>query len=143
MKIDHKNRLKKYLRYKRPFTDKEFEKATLAKWRGGKKNDVLMFFGLDEEGTVRYYSSTSFAKGMNNEFLHSTLRMDAMTEKMSLDLVKKTVYDVQQHFNRLPNQEFEYLKYKLEPSIWVVIICSILTALISIGIGIYMRKVDL
>lgn len=126
-----------------PFADKEFEKATLSKWRGGKKNDVLMFYGLDDDGTVRYFSSTSFAKGMNNEFLHSTLRMDAMTEKMSLDLVKKTVYDVQQNFNRLPNKEFEYLKYKLEPSIWVVLICSILTAFISIGIGIYMRKVDL
>lgn len=126
-----------------PFSDKEFEKAILSKWRGGKKNDVIMFYGLDNDGVVRYFSSTSFAKGMNNEILHSTLRMDTMSEKMSIDLVKKTMYDVQQKFKRLPNKEFEYLKYKLEPSIWIVILCSIISAGISIGIGIYMRKNEL
>ncbi|AFC21788.1 hypothetical protein GAP32_338 [Cronobacter phage vB_CsaM_GAP32] len=126
-----------------PQTNADFVKALTAKWRGGKKNDVIMFAGLDDEGTVTKFSSTSFAQGMNNEILHSTLRMDALTEKMSLDLVQILVKDVNEHFKRLPNKEFEYLKFKLEPSIWVVLLCSIIAAVSSILVGNYMRKVDL
>ena len=126
-----------------PATNVDLVKATTAKWRGGKKNDVIMFAGLDEDGTVSKFSSTSFGKGMKNEFLHSTLRMTALTEKMSLNLVQLLVKDVNDNFNRLPNKEFEYLKYKLEPSIWVVLLCSILAAVSSLLVGNYMRKVDL
>lgn len=125
------------------YENKKFVEGITAKWRGGKKNDVIMFFGLDGTGIVRNFSSTSFGKGMKNEYLHSKLRMTALTENISLDLVQKTVYDVQQNFKRLPNAEFEYLKYKLEPSRWVVILCSLLALGISIGIGMYMRKLDL
>lgn len=126
-----------------PAKNAEFVKAVTGKWRGGKKNDVIMFAGIDDDGTVSKFSSTSFAQGMQNEFLHSTLRMDALTEKMSLDLVQILVKDVNQHFKRLPNQEFEYLKYKLEPSLWVVILCSILAAVASLLVGNYMRNNDL
>ena len=126
-----------------PVKNTEFVKALTAKWRGGKKNDVLMFTALDDDGYVRSFSSTSFGQGMNNEFLHSTLRMTALTEKMNIELVQKLVNDINKNFKRLPNEEFEYLKYKLEPSLWVVILCSILAAASSIGVGLYMRKVNL
>lgn len=126
-----------------PQDDPHLVKALTAKWRGGKKNDVIMFAGLDDEGHVTKFSSTSFAQGMKNELLHSTLRMDAVTEKMSLDLVQILVKDVNEHFKRLPNKEFEYLKYKLEPSFWVVLLCSILAAVSSFLVGNYMRRVDL
>lgn len=126
-----------------PASDLNFVKALTAKWRGGKKNDVVMFIGLDDENTVSNFSSTSFGQGMQNELLHSTMKMDAMTEKMSPVLVQQLVKDVNEHFKRLPNKEFEYLKYKLEPSLWVVILCSILAAAISIGVGLYMVRNDL
>lgn len=126
-----------------PHTNTNLVKALIAKWRGGKKNDVIMFAGLDDKGTVTKFDSTSFAQGMNNELLHSTLRMDALTEKMSLDLVQILVKDVNEHFKRLPNKEFEYLKFKLEPSMWVVLLCSIIAAVSSIFVGNYMRNVKL
>lgn len=126
-----------------PSTDSNFVKAVLGKWRGGKKNDVIMFFGLDENGVVKKFDSTSFGKGMGNELLHSKLRMTALTEQMSLDLVKATVYNVQSDFKRLPNKEFEYLKYKIQPSLGILVLCSILAMCISIGVGFYMRKINL
>lgn len=126
-----------------PVKDAELPKAILGKWRGGKKNDVIMFAALDDAGSVRNFSSTSFAQGSNNELLHSKLRMDAMSEKMSLDLVQILVKDIDQNFKRLPNAEFEYLKYKLEPSLWVVILCSILAAVSSLVVGNYMRNNNL
>lgn len=126
-----------------PVTDTELPKAIIGKWRGGKKNDVIMLAALDDTGSVRNFSSTSFAQGSNNELLHSKLRMNAMSEQMSLDLVKNLVKDINHEFKRLPNAEFEYLKYKLEPSMWVVIICSILASISSLVVGNYMRKINI
>lgn len=124
-------------------SDPEFVDATMTKWRGGKKNDVLMFFGVDKEGNVNKFFSTSFAGGMKNEMLHATMRIDALSEKMSLDLLKKQVYTVLQKYERLPNEEFKYMKYKLEPKKEIIVACSVVLLLISLFIGFYMRDNDL
>lgn len=126
-----------------PYLDVNFVDATLAAWRGGKKNDVIMFFGIDGDGTVKKFDSTSFAKGMNNEDLHSQMRMDSLNEKLSLDLLKVQVHNIDTKFQRLSNQEFEYLSVKMEPRKDVMIIASFILMLLSIVIGNYMRKVDL
>jgi hypothetical protein len=123
--------------------DPQFVDATMTKWRGGKKNDVIMFFGIDSTGTVTKFYSTSFADGMKNEMLHATLRIDALNEKMSIDLLQKQVYTTVQKFERLPNEEFKYMKYRLEPKLEIIAACSILLLVLSIFIGIYMRNNDL
>lgn len=125
------------------YRDVKFVDATISKWRGGKKNDVIMFFGVDDSGNVKAFDSTSFAQGMNNEALHSKMRMDAINEKLSLDLVKIQVDNINTLFNRLPNQEFEYMKYTIEPAKWVIILISIVLLIISIYVGQYMRDNDL
>lgn len=124
-------------------TDPEFVDATMTKWRGGKKNDVIMFFGINSDGNVDKFFSTSFAGGMKNEMLHATMRIDALGEKMSLDLVKKQVYTTVQQYKRLPNEEFKYMKYRLEPKKEIIMACSVFLFLISLFIGFYMRDNDL
>lgn len=123
--------------------DPQFVDATMTKWRGGKKNDVLMFFGVNDSGDVTKFYSTSFAGGMKNEMLHATLRIDALSEKMSLDLLKKQVYTTVQKYERLPNEEFKYMKYRLEPKKEIIVACSVVLLLISICIGFFMRNNDL
>lgn len=123
--------------------DSQFVDATMTKWRGGKKNDVIMFFGVNSDGVVDKFYSTSFAGGMKNEMLHASMRIDALSEKMSLDLLKKQVYTVLQKYERLPNEEFKYMKYKLEPKKEVIVACSVFLLLISMCIGFYMRDNDL
>lgn len=123
--------------------DPQFVDATMTKWRGGKKNDVLMFFGVNSDGNVDKFFSTSFAGGMKNEMLHSTMRIDALSEKMSLDLLKKQVYTTVQKYERLPNEEFKYMKYRLEPKKEIIVACSVVLLLISMFIGFYMRDNDL
>ena len=120
-----------------------FPDAAIAKWRGGKKNDVIMFFGVDKDGTVKHFQSTSFAKGMKNELLHATLRMEMIGATMSLDTVKKAVEVTEKNFNRLPNEEFKYLVYKLQPTTGAMLIAAFFSLLMSIGIGVYLRRVDL
>lgn len=124
-------------------SDPEFVDATMTKWRGGKKNDVVMFFGVDDAGNVNKFFSTSFAGGMKNEMLHATMRIDALGEKMSLDLLQKQVHTTVTEYNRLPNEEFKYMKYKLEPKKEIIVACSVFLLLISVFIGFYMRNNDL
>lgn len=121
----------------------QLPKHVVSKWRGGKKNDVIMFFGLDAAGDVSYFSSTSFAKGMKNELLHAQLRMDSISEKMSLQLLQHNVELVQKQFNRLPNQEFKFLVYKLQPTTGAMLFCSVLSLILSVAFGVYLRNVDL
>lgn len=125
------------------YKDSDFVDATLGVWRGGKKNDVIMFFGVDETGLVKMFNSTSFAKGMKNEELHSLMRMDALNENLTLDLLKKEVHNIQTKFSRLSNSEFEYLSVKMEPRKEVLILAAIILAVISIFVGIFMRNNEL
>ncbi|WEM33397.1 hypothetical protein EJP02_336 [Escherichia phage EJP2] len=123
--------------------DPLYTDALLSKWRGGKKNDVIMMFGLDADGTVRSFRSTSFAQGMKNEMLHSTLRIDALSEKMNIHLLEKQVKTVAEKFNRLPNEDFKYMKYKMEPKKEFIVLGSIVLLVMSIFIGLYMRDNEL
>jgi hypothetical protein len=101
-----------------------------------------MMFGLNSDGKVVAFRSTSFAQGMNNEMLHATLRINALSETMSLDLVKKQVKTIDEKFTRLPNEEFKYMKYKIEPAKEVMIFCSLILLVLSIIVGNYMRNND-
>lgn len=121
------------------YKDNDFVDAVLLQWKGGKKNDVIMFFGVDEDAIVRKFASTSFAKGVGNEELHSKMRMDALNEKLNLDLIQKEVDNVSQKFVRQPNENFSYLATKLEPRKDVMIVMSILLLILSVFVGRYMR----
>lgn len=123
--------------------DNQLPTHTISKWRGGKKNDVIMFFGIDKTGNVQYFTSTSFGKGMNNELLHSKLRMNSMSEILSLQLLQHNVELVQENFNRLPNKEFKFMIYKLQPTTGTMLICSVLSLILSIAIGAFLRRVKL
>ena len=75
--------------------------------------------------------------------LHATLRVNALSEQMNLDLVKKQVHTIGEKFERLPNEEFKYMKYKMEPKKEVIITISIVLLLISIFVGNVMRVREL
>lgn len=121
----------------------DFPDAAIANWRGGKKNDVIMFFGIDKDGRVKHFQSTSFGKGMKNELLHAKLRMEMISATMSLDVVKQAVQITADNFNRLPNEDFKYLVYKLQPTTGAMLIAAFFSLLMSIGIGVYLRRVEL
>lgn len=125
------------------YEDTKFVQRTLLKWRGGKKNDVLLFYGIDKNLTVRYFSSTSYAEGMGNAELHSTLRMDNLDKPFSTELVKANVGVIDKKFTRLPAKEFEYLKLNISPSLSAMVISSLLCLVCSIIFGVYLHKEEL
>lgn len=124
------------------YEDNYFVQRTLMKWQGGKKNDVLMFFGIDKDLKVKYFSSTSYAEGMNNAEMHSTLRMDNVDQKFSTAVVAKDLDTVRLMFSRLPAKEFEYLKLNMSPSLGAMIISSLLCLILSIICGYILHRED-
>lgn len=125
------------------YKDSQMVNAIISKWRGGKKNDVIMFYGIDENGVVQSYKSTSFAQGMNNEKLHADLRINAFSKKMSIDLIQDQVHNISTEYKRLPNETFSFLKYKLQPKKEVLLGCSFILLVLSIVVGVYMRENEL
>lgn len=104
----------------------EYFEALMAKWRGGKSNDVIMVYGLDRDGkTIKWFNSNSYAKGMNNRPLHTELRQLSLGNELSNQLLTDQLKVVYNKFNRLHRSEFEYKVDAIEPPLWLVILILI------------------
>ncbi|ADM79930.1 hypothetical protein phiAS5_ORF0087 [Aeromonas phage phiAS5] len=119
----------------------EFSQALFYNWAGGKKNDVVMAFGI-EKGTnkVAWFQSTSLGNGMGNQELHITLRNESVDKEISLDLLKQNVSIIANKYNRLPMEQFEYLKDQSEPPLWVVILALVMGIGSSIAVGYFFSR---
>lgn len=122
-------------------TDKpvDFADALFYSWAGGKKNDVVMVYGV-KEGVVEWFQSTSVGNGMNNQELHITLRNESIGKAVDLELLKSQVGIINTKFNRLPMEQFEYLKDQVEPPIWVLIMALIVGLGSSLGVAYIFAK---
>lgn len=108
--------------------------ALFYSWSGGKKNDVLMVYGVSGD-KIEWFNSTSIGNGMNNKKLHYLLRDLAINGKLSDELIEKQLDAIDLNFVRLSMSEFEYLKDQREIPIWVIAFTFIISMCGSIGIG--------
>lgn len=115
----------------------------MSHWKGGKKNDVIMVYGIDNQGNVKWFKSNSYAKGMNNREMHTNLRQAVLGSKLSLDIIKEQTLTVHKKFVRLSTEEFEYKKQNIEIPTGLVIFVLILNLLASVGINLYMKENNL
>lgn len=110
-------------------------------WLGGKKNDIVVFVGLDDK-KITWVDMMSFAGNSGNELFHVTMR-DGLLEQKTLD-VKKFVPFVSQTVSKLYDRpqmkDYEYLKDEIEPPTWVIILAIILAFGTSIGLTFYFHK---
>lgn len=111
-------------------------------WVGGKKNDVVVFIGLDGM-EVTWADVMTFALNKGNELFHVTLR-DTLLEEQTLsvehvvDAVDSNIYNL---YDRVQMADFEYLKGEIRPPDWVIIFAAILAVGGSIGLSFVMRNV--
>lgn len=120
-----------YVLYNPEETGSKYPEKILHKWNGGKKNDVIVFFGLSNSNEITEFKSFSYAGGMGNELLHSTLLMhfsgsEVFDEKSVSDVLNL----VDQNFKRLPSSEFKYLIREVQPSpllslLIVALVCAV------------------
>lgn len=118
----------------------EYADSLFAKWGGGKKNDVVMVYGVSPEGKVSWFRSTSFADGMNNQALHIRLRNESTDREINLDLLAEQVDTISKEYTRLEMKEFEYLKYSVSVPIWWILLTIILCVGSIYGLGLVLMN---
>lgn len=113
--------------------------ALFYQWYGGKKNDVIMIFGVNDK-KVSWFRSTSVGNGMNNQDLHISMRNNAIGKDVDISLLKSQTDIILNKYTRLSMEEFEYLKYQIDIP-WYIILISMLAGLgTSIGLGYYFSR---
>lgn len=114
--------------------DRDYRNAVEAAWLSGKKNDVVVFAGLQGEKIV-WADAMTWALGKGNELLQVNLRdgiekMGTFEPKAFASLIRTQVSD---HFKRPEMKSFEYLEAEIGPSGLSIGLAFLFAVLIGIG----------
>lgn len=118
-----------------------YAQALEREWVGGKKNDVIVVLGTPkypELSWVRVLSWTDrekFKVGLRDELLDMKV-VDRSAVMAALTTATAASYQ------RKSMKDFEYLKYDIEPPVWVLILAFVLSAGTSVGLSRYFSKHD-
>lgn len=119
--------------------DPQFFNALMSKWKGGKKNDVIMVFGISEDN-ISWFRSNSYARGMNNRVMHSRMETLATGQPFTLELLTELVDIVNIDFNRLSADEFSFKQASIQIPLWLLLLVLLLNLGASFGIALYMKE---
>lgn len=114
--------------------DRGFFDALMAHWNGGKKNDVILVYGMDGN-KVKWFEANTYAKGMRNRHVISELRDVALEQPFSKELVDKQLLVIKQKFERISAEEFEDKKYDVELPFWFIFFVVSLNGAASFGVS--------
>ncbi|MBI5004205.1 hypothetical protein HZC00_03870 [Candidatus Kaiserbacteria bacterium] len=116
--------------------DPAYRYSVEKKWIGGKKNDVVVFVGLDGD-VITWADTMTWALNKGNELFHVKLR-DAVKGLKTLDpktFVPSVISTIEQHYDRPEMKQFEYLKEEIKPPLWVMVLAIAIATLGSIGLS--------
>lgn len=124
-------------------TERSYASAMRRHWRGFKKNDAIIFVGLDAAGNVTWSEVMSWSR---NELFNIETR--AFFEQnigqpfASLDprQIMAQVEELSLLFERRPMHEFEYLRGDIPPPTWLIIVAMILSIGGGIGLSIFFHR---
>ena len=111
-------------------------------WIGGKKNDVVLVVGVDDQLTPQWATVMAWT---TSEMFKVQLRDDVMAEgtltrdKVMADLKK----DVTQYYARKPMADFEYLEASITPTPLQWGLSLGISLVIAIGLTIWFIRVDI
>jgi len=115
-------------------TDTSYADAVINSWQGAKKNDSVIFIGVNEVGDVLWTKIHSWSKNkmFNVEMRDAILNLGSVTNAAALiSLIETTTMA---HFERQSMKEFEYLKDEIEPSTTAIVLIVIVLLILSAGL---------
>lgn len=124
------------------YNDKDFYQALREHWNGGKKNDLLLVYGVNPDSSIKWFRANTFADGQENQSFIKQLETLALERKLDQDLIREQYILMLREFNRLPNETFEYMAGFQTPSIGELLFVMFFNLVISIGLAIYMVRTD-
>jgi len=116
--------------------------AQMQAWGGARKNDVILFYGIDDQNAIQWSRAISFAEGQGNQILLKTLESMTLKRTFDIDVVQEQYALILKDFQRIPNRTFEYLKNAWSPPTAWVVIMSVVNLLLAIGVAVFVIKQD-
>lgn len=103
-------------------------------WRGGKKNDLILVFGMKDNKIV-WQQSQTYAKGMNNRHLIEELKMATLNKEWSKELLDEMLLITEAKFNRIEASQFADNAKFIQPPLWLYILVIVLNMISSFVIS--------
>lgn len=120
--------------------DPMYKYAVENAWVGAKKNDAVVFIGVDDALNITWTDAMTFAQNRGNELFHVRMR-DALKEIGSLQKADRVVDVIANvslaDFTRVSMKEFEHLKHEIDPPTWIVVLALVLGSLFSAGFAFF------
>jgi len=116
--------------------------ALMEYWSGARKNDVILFYGIDDEENIKWARAMSFADGQDNQIMLKQLQSMTYERKFTDQLVQEQYHLIKEDFKRVSNKKFEYMKNGWIPPTWVIVTMVLLNLASAIGIAVYVIKED-
>lgn len=123
--------------------DQNFMEDVQNGWIGGKKNDILVFLGMDG-AYIQWTGAATWARSKGNELLAVHLRNE-LGDIKQFDAKKITtviINSINQYYIRPKMEDYEYLKDEIEPPGWVIVLAALIAVIGSLGLTIYFYKED-
>lgn len=126
-------------------TNKPYDYYTAIRqhWKGTKRNDIQLFYGLDSEGNIKWFKADSFADGQSNQSVLEQLRIPTLDTDLNPTVVNEQMDIIQTSFKRLSNDQLAYMKDQWSPSIGFITFVTILNLLITCVLTWLMASEDL
>lgn len=124
--------------------DQMYRHKLEAEWLGGKKNDVVVMFGVTDYPKIAWVDVMTFGLNMGNERFHMTLKNNLFNlGELDQDKVMSEIQtQVMAYYDRPQMKNFEYLKDAITPPTWLLIVIFILEMALSIGLTVYFHLND-
>lgn len=101
--------------------DPTYRYAVEQTWLGGKKNDIIIFVGLDDM-KITWVDIMTWALNSGNELFHVTMR-DGISNMNTLDINKLTPFirsTILELYDRPEMKDYKHLESEIVPPTWVI-----------------------
>lgn len=121
---------------------REFFYAVEESWIGGKKNDVIVMIGVDQDLKPVWSEVMAWAidNALQVKIRGAVLDQAKLEHGTTLKLIQDNVF---QNFKRKPMRDFEYLKASIVPSTTGWVVSLILGLLVAGGLTYFFHREDL
>lgn len=120
--------------------NEDFYTGLMAKWKGGKKNDVIMVYGVDDNMNTLWFKSNSYAMGMGNMLLHAKLADNAVGHPLDVKALTLQLATISTTYARLSASEFEFKANSIDTSFSTVLLLTLLNIAAAFGLAYTMHK---
>jgi hypothetical protein len=123
--------------------DPTYQFALEKKWLNGKKNDVIVVFGVKEYPIIDFVRIVGWENEEIKHRLRTSLELfDTLNEEYREYALSSIRENIVLYYDRMNMEDYEYLKDEIDPPLWSIVTGLILALLLSVGLTYYFHTQD-